>query len=105
MNDNELVLRIPHKLGAAEARKRIESGLASAKSQFASYFKIAELTWIDNRLVFDLTALAQRIRGAIAVEDDFVELRAQLPTLIRLLAKRFVPIVETTGQKLLTQKS
>jgi hypothetical protein len=105
MSDNELVLGIPHTLGAAEARRRIETGVANAKSQFASIFKITELTWIENRLVFDLSALAQRISGAVEVENDYVELRAQLPTLIRLLAKRFVPVVETTGQKLLLPKS
>ncbi len=104
MNDKELVLRIPHGLGAAEAKKRIESGVSATRTQYGGFIEITELAWVENRLVFDLTALAQRITGAVEVENDYVELRAQLPTLIRLLAKRFVPVVETTGQKLLTRK-
>jgi len=50
---------------------------------------------------FRVTALAQTVQGSVDVEESFVELRAQLPMVIRLLAKRFVPIVTGTGQKLL----
>jgi hypothetical protein len=48
-----------------------------------------------------VTALAQTVEGTIDVEEKFVELRAQLPFVIRALVKRFVPILRDTGQKLL----
>jgi hypothetical protein len=98
---NELVLRIPHSLGAADAQKRIASGIASAKAQYGGFVKTADTEWDGNRMTFCLTALAQTVRGSIDVENNYVELRAQLPMVIRMLAKRFVPIVQDTGQKLL----
>jgi hypothetical protein len=104
MSDNDLVLRIPHSLGAPEAKKRIANGVAAAKAQYGNYFTTSQTEWHENRLAFRLTALAQTIRGTVDVEDDYVELKAQLPMMIRLLAKRFVPLVQDTGQKLLTKK-
>ena len=102
MSDKELILRIPHSLGAVEAKKRIENGVAAAKSQFGNYLRASETEWDENRLRFRLTALGQTIQGSVEVENDYVELRAQLPFVIRLLAKRFVPIVQDTSRKLLT---
>jgi hypothetical protein len=101
MMENDLVLRIPHALGAAEAKRRIAGGVDTARAQYASMLKGSEADWSGNRMTFRITALAQTVRGSVDVEDNFVELRAQLPLIIRLLAKRFAPVVETTGRKLL----
>jgi hypothetical protein len=103
MSDNDLVLRIPHSLGAAEAKKRIASGVAAAKADYGNYLSASEIEWDANRMTFRVAALAQTVRGSVDVENDYVELRAQLPMVIRLLAKRFVPIVQDTGQKLLSK--
>lgn len=101
MIDNELVLRIPHSLGAAEAQRRIAGGIETAKAQYGQFLRTAETDWTESRMNFRISALAQTVRGSIDVEENFVELRAQLPLVIRLLAKRFMPAVENTGQKLL----
>jgi hypothetical protein len=104
MSENELVLRIPHSLGAAEAKRRIANGEAAAQAQYGQYLRGLEMQWEGNRLSFRLTALAQSIRGTIDVENTYVELRAKLPFLIRLLSKHFVPVVQDTGRKLLGNK-
>ena len=101
MIDNELVFRIPHTLGAAEARRRIAGGIETAKAQYGQLLRAAETDWTANRMNFQISALAQSVRGSIDVEENFVELRAKLPLVIRLLAKRFMPAVENIGQKLL----
>jgi hypothetical protein len=101
MSDNDLVLRIPHNLGAAEAKRRIGSGVDAARSQYGRFLRDADVEWDANRMNFRVTALAQTVQGSVEIEERFVELRAQLPMMIRLLAKRFVPVVKGTGQKLL----
>lgn len=102
MSDNDLVLRLPHSLGATEAKRRIVSGVASAKAQYGALLNAAEIAWDANRMAFRVAALAQSVEGTVEVGDDYVELRAKLPLVLRLLAKRFVPVVQGTGQKLLT---
>ena len=101
MATNDLVLRVPHSLGAAEAQRRIASGVAGATADYGRYLHASKLEWQANRLDFSLVALAQTVHGSVEVEDDYVELRAQLPLLIRLLANRFLPTIENAGQKLL----
>jgi hypothetical protein len=102
-DSNDLVLRLPHSLGAAEAKRRIASGVASAKSEYGAFLSASEVAWEENRMSFRVAALAQSVNGTVDVEADYVELRARLPLVLRLLAKRFVPIVQGTGQKLLTK--
>jgi hypothetical protein len=102
MSDNDLVLRIPHSVGAAEARRRIASGASDAMAKYRNYFKTSDVDWVGNRMTFCLCAMAQIVRGSVDVEDDYVELRAQLPLVIRMLTKRFVPAIEETSQKLLS---
>jgi hypothetical protein len=101
MPDNDLVLRIPHILGAAEARRRIDSAAAEVKARYWQYLDASDFEWDVNRLSFRVKALAQTIQGTIDVEETFVELQAQLPFVIRALLKRFMPIVRDTGQRLL----
>jgi (p)ppGpp synthase/HD superfamily hydrolase len=101
MPDNDLVLRIPHTLGSAEAKRRIAGAAAGVKARYWHYLEASDFEWDANRLSFRVTALAQTIQGTIDVEEKFVELRAHLPFVIRALVKRFMPIVRDTGQKLL----
>ena len=104
MSDNDLVLRVPHSLGAAEAKKRIASGVSAATAQYGNYLQTSEMEWQGNEMSFHLTALAQTVRGSVNVENNYVELRAQMPVLLKMLAKRIIPIVKDTGQKLLAGK-
>ena len=101
MTDNDLFLRIPHALGETEAKRRIASGVDAAKLQYGKYISVSDLAWDANRLDFRVSALAQTVTGSVDVYGDYVELRAQLPLVIRLLAKRFMPVVQNTGQKML----
>lgn len=101
MAANELVLRIPHALGATEAQRRIAGVIASANARYGQYLHVDATEWSANRLNFRVSALGQAVRGSIDVQEEFVELKTELPLVIRLLAGRFLPVIENTGQKLL----
>jgi hypothetical protein len=99
--DNDLVLRIPHTLGGGEAKRRIAGAAAEVKARYWQYLDASDFEWDANRLSFRVKALAQTIQGTVDVEEGLVELRAQLPFVIRALVERFMPIVRDTGQRLL----
>jgi hypothetical protein len=101
MPDNDLVLRIPHSLGSAEAKRRIAGAAPEVKARHWQYLAASDFEWDGNRLSFRVIVLAQTIQGTIDVEEKFAELRSQLPFVIRALVKRFMPIVRDTGQRLL----
>jgi hypothetical protein len=104
MSDDDLTLRIPHSLGVDEAKRRIDSSGASMQAQYGKYLKDAEFEWVENRMTFRVSALTQTVLGSVDVADNYVELRARLPPLIRGLTRRFLPALRETGAKLLTRR-
>lgn len=62
-----LIVVIPHKLGQAEATRRIRDGIGRAKGEFAKILTIENERWEDNRLSFSARALGQSAAGIIDI--------------------------------------
>jgi hypothetical protein len=99
-----LVVTIPHRLGQDEAVRRLKSGLRSAQEKFGQFFTLQEETWIDNRLQFRVTALAQTASGTIDVLDDHVRLEVALPWLLAKVAETIQPLIRKEGTLMLEKK-
>jgi hypothetical protein len=99
-----LVVTIPHRLGQEEAVRRLKSGVRSAEEKFGQFFTLQEETWIDNRLQFRVTALAQTASGTIDVLDDHVRLEVMLPWLLANVAVTNQPLIRKEGTLLLEKK-
>lgn len=97
----EATVRIPHSLGQAEAKRRIVKGVDALEGEYAKYLSGVNTRWDGSRMSFRLSALSQTVEGGVEVADSYVEVTARLPFLLGLLANKFLPKVETTGQKLL----
>ena len=68
-----LIVDIPHDLGQVEARRRIETGVEQGRGMLAkSGVAIDNLAWTGDRLDFALSALAQKVEGAIDVGAESV---------------------------------
>jgi hypothetical protein len=99
-----LIVSIPHKLGKAEARRRLQSGLANARTGFGQLLTVHEEVWTGDQLAFRVTALSQTASGLIDVEDTHVRLQVTLPWLLARFARAIVPAVERHGHLLLDKK-
>jgi Putative polyhydroxyalkanoic acid system protein (PHA_gran_rgn) len=99
-----LVVQIPHRLGREEAARRIKSGLASARANYASFLAIHEETWTGDRLAFNVSALGQSASGLIDVADDHVRLEVTLPWLLAKIAEKFTPAIRKEGTLMLEKK-
>ena len=99
-----LVVTIPHRLGKAEAVRRLKSGLSSAQSDFKHIFTVQEETWVDDSLTFRLSALGQQASGLIDVRDDNVQLEVQLPWLLHRIAEKAQGMIQSRGKLLLEKK-
>ena len=91
-----LIVVIPHKLGQAEATRRIRDGIGRARGEFAKILTIENEHWDDNRLVFSARALGQSASGMIDVGEASVRLEVTLPW---LLAKFAAAAQRVIGQK------
>jgi putative polyhydroxyalkanoic acid system protein len=96
-----LVVTISHRLGRAEAKRRLDAGLDHIRALAAPYVSGLECAWHEERLDFRLSALAQTIDGAIEVEDELVRVEIGLPPLLRLLAAPIAGRVRDEGARLL----
>ena len=99
-----LVVSIPHRLGQAEAVRRLRSGLERAERDFRAVIAIEQQVWNDNALTFHVRALGQTAAGHLQVFDSSVRLEVTLPWLLAKLTERFVPTIEQKGRLLLENK-
>ena len=99
-----LVVSIPHRLGKAEAVRRLKSGLGSVRADFSHVFTVQEETWVGDTLSFRISALGQAASGTIDVREDHALLEVQLPWLLAQIAAKAQALVRKRGQLLLEKK-
>jgi hypothetical protein len=99
-----ITLTIPHELGRAEARRRIDEGFANFARHMGAVAGHMTKTWTADRLAFAMAALGQQITGTIDVEDQLVRLEVVLPNVLALLANKVKGRLRTEGQLLLEKR-
>lgn len=96
-----MTMSIPHSLGRDEARRRLQSGLAKARTEFGEKMKFVEETWTGDRLDFRVTALGQSVDGFLDVMDDTVLVEVNLPWVLAMVAKKAETLIRNRGTLLL----
>ena len=99
-----LTVSIPHHLGRAEARRRIENGFAKMLHGLPGGTGHCSERWEGDRLVFSVGALAQTVTGVVDVDDAAVTMEIQLPGVLGLIANGFRSRLQKAGQLLLTKR-
>ena len=99
-----LTVTIPHQIGRAEARRRIETGFAKALRGLPGGNGQCSERWEGDRLVFSVAALAQTITGFVDVGDTAVTMEVHLPGVLGLIARGFKSRLQKVGQLLLEKK-
>src|SRR5688572_16294767 len=94
------VVTIPHELGRAEARRRIDEGTGRLTSQIAAVGEVSQ-EWRGDVLHFSLQAIGQTVTGTIAVADRDVRLEVHLPGLFAMIANKVKGRLRQQGQILL----
>jgi putative polyhydroxyalkanoate system protein len=98
-----VTVEIPHRLGRAEARDRLESGFGQLASQIGTVGQV-EKAWDGDALRFSMTAVGQAISGVAHVADDVVRLEVVLPGFLALIAGKVKGAIQKEGQVLLEDK-
>jgi hypothetical protein len=98
-----ITISIPHQLGHAEARRRIETGFASIICQLPGGGTCNE-RWDGDQLTFTVAGMGQTISGVVNVLDVAVTIRIELPGVLGMIASGLKGRLEKAGQLLLTKK-
>jgi len=95
---------VPHRLGKAEASRRLKAGLARAKGQFGALITIEQEEWSGDVLRFQMRALGQSASGTITVMEDSLLIAVTLPWLLAKAAERLLPQMRQQATILLEHK-
>jgi hypothetical protein len=98
-----LTITIPHQLGRAEARRRIEGGFSKIAGLLPGGGACSE-RWDEDRLIFSVATMGQTIAGAVRVLDAEVTMEIELPGVLGMIAGGLKDRLRRAGQLLLTQK-
>jgi hypothetical protein len=99
-----ITVAIPHQLGRAEARRRIEEGFSRLAAQLGGGLAQVHKSWSGDQLQFAARALGQSLSGRLDVLDDQVRMELDLPPFLALIADRIRGRVQTEGRLLLEKK-
>lgn len=99
-----IAVNIPHELGRAEARRRIETGFANIVEALPGKAGHCSQHWDGDKLTFSVAAMGQTIAGVIDVLDAVVLMEIELPGVLGMIASGFKGRLRKAGQLLLTKK-
>lgn len=99
-----VTVTIPHQLGRAEARQRIDRGFADLSRHLGGAPGALEKRWEGDRLDFSLTSFGQAISGHVDVADTTVTVELVLPGFLAMIAGKVHGTLQKEGQLLLTRK-
>ena len=96
-----LTVSIPHQLGVAEARRRLEAGFAEMTNKLPGGAAKIDQRWDGDRLHFGVQLAGQDITGVLDVLSDAVRMEIVLPGILGMLAGKIGGRLKDEGQKLL----
>ncbi len=95
-----VTMTLTHHLGQAEALRRVQSGVESAKAMRLPV-AVEYTAWQDNVLNFRIGALGVNCNGTITVMEETVRLDVVLPAVLGYVAKKYLSAVRAKAQVLL----
>jgi hypothetical protein len=95
---------IPHELGRAEARRRIETGFAKIIHVFPGSAVTCSERWEGDRLFFGVAAVGQTVTGVVNVLDAAVTMEIELPGVLGMIASGLKGRLQKAGQLLLRKQ-
>jgi hypothetical protein len=99
-----ITVTIPHQLGRAEARRRIETGFAKIVNLLPGGAGTYSESWEGDRLTFGVGTMGQTVSGVINVLDAAVTMEIELPGVLGMVASSLKERLQKAGQLLLTKK-
>ena len=101
---NPLTVDLPHKLGAEEARRRIERNLGKLTHHIPGGARVSS-RWTGNRVDLDVGAMGQQVAAEIEIEESVVRLKVTLPPALAFFGGAIEPLIRGQGAAMLEDKS
>jgi putative polyhydroxyalkanoate system protein len=96
-----LTLSVPHQLGRAEAKRRIQEQLEQAQRQYGAVLSGVEQRWTGDHLDVTVRGGGQSVTAHADVEDSVVQVAIELPWMFALLAGPIKGAIEQQARRAL----
>jgi len=93
---------VPHDLGQAAARARVEQFLDAVQRDYAEQVRNVSGEWEDNQLSFRFITSGLNISGTLAVKESVVEVSGPLPLVAALFRGKIEQQIRAELAKLLS---
>jgi hypothetical protein len=100
-----IIVDLPHSLGQAEARRRIEKGLGRIGDHMPGGSAHVESHWSGDSLHLKVTAMGQHVSARIDALEKMVRVEVALPGALSFFAKPVEALLRNRGGALLEDKS
>ncbi len=104
MSNTPLSFDLPHNIGAAEARRRIENGVGSLKDHIPGAADVRS-AWTGDQLALQIMAMGQEVNARLDVRETVVHLEMMLPPALAFFAKPIELALRRGGAAMLEDKS
>lgn len=101
---NPITVDLPHSLGAAEAKSRIQNGIGRLTDHLPAGTHV-ERNWTGDRLDLKITALGQEVNASIDVQERIVRVQVALPAVLSFFGRQIEGLLRRHGGELLEDRS
>jgi hypothetical protein len=99
-----LTVDLPHKLGAQEARRRIERNVGKLTDHIPGGAQV-DSRWTGDRLDLDVGAMGQQVSTQIEIQETLVRMTVNLPPALTFFRGMIEPLIRSQGAAMLEDKS
>ncbi len=96
--ENAIVITVPHRLGAAEAKRRIAERMEILRRDFLAKFAQTEAHWNGDTADVRVVAFGQTVTGTICVMSDSLRIEVQLPWFLAALTGRIQGVLKNNAE-------
>ncbi|GGD75890.1 polyhydroxyalkanoic acid system family protein [Croceicoccus mobilis] len=94
-------IEIPHDLGAAEARRRIENGLPKLEQHIPGGGSLDAEWKTETELAMEIKAMGQKVPVIIHVLDDRLDTHVTIPPFLKMMSGQIGDFVRLSAEKML----
>ena len=102
--NNPVTVDLPHKLGAQEARRRIERNVGKLTDHIPGGAQVSS-RWSGDRLDLDIGAMGQQVAAQIDIQESVVRLTVSLPPALTFFRGMIEGLIRKQGTAMLEDKS
>jgi Putative polyhydroxyalkanoic acid system protein (PHA_gran_rgn) len=96
---NSIVITLPHRLGAEEAKRRIAGGIELLRRDYIDKLAYSEVNWNGDMANVRVVAFGQAVTAQLYVMNDALRVEVQLPWILSALTGKIQSVLKTSAQE------